>query len=58
MGFTNNLQNFNTLKTFCLTQSSFEMLFDNQRGKTRKDFNFHVFYLQAAQYILYTNGLK
>lgn len=41
-----------------LTQCSFEMLFDNQRGKTRKDFNFHVLYLQAAQYILYTNGLK
>lgn len=31
MGFINNLQNFNTLKTFCLTQCSFEMLFDNQR---------------------------
>lgn len=26
--------------------------------ENKENFNFRVFYLQAAQYILYTNGLK
>lgn len=65
--FLNNLQNFNKLKiTFTwvlkqnlsLTPDLLKPRLTSREGKQCKTSSFHVFYLQAAQYILYTNGLK